>query len=388
MNSRYQIKSVLAPCYLHAPLVIKLQEEYTHVVPPMSEYHSATGEIVNIPLPSLTFHPLSMMVVDNAVIHDKQAITVGDTILLETLTPGFLTDSISYDEATTNPDAYPGSLYKIPLLGDRSECKELPAEDIYCLVASTYNYNFAHWHTESLAAVQAVKTYLPGCKVLVPAWGDWQRESVVLAGIPEQDVVVMDNYPLRVPRLVVFSSTWLYDRDMYRVPPLYKETYHAITTNLEADDTIQSLGPRIYLSRLSSPHRKLLNEPDVIKVFEEFGFTIVSSEDIPYGQLLKTIHQSEVMAGPSGAALSRVGFCNHKTKFIELSFSGGWQSGWHALASIFSISENHMIYVESESNLNVRAVGNPILNLPQRLESWNVDISALRSFLTEQLATQ
>lgn len=388
MNNFYQIKSALAPGHTNAPLLIRLQEERSHVVPPMEEYHNETGKVATISLPGFTFHPLSMMVVDNAAIHDKQVITVGDTILLETLTPGYLTDPISYDEATTNPAAYPGSLYKIPLLEDCSECKELPAEDIYCLVASTYNYNFAHWHTESLAAVQAVKTYLTGCKVLVPAWGDWQRESVVLAGIPEQDVVVMDTYPLRVPRLVVFSSTWLYERGMYRVPPLYKESYHAITANLEADDTIQSLGPRIYLSRLSSIHRKLLNEPDVIKVFEEFGFTIVSPEDIPYGQLLKAIHQSEVMAGPSGAALSRVGFCNHKTKFIELSFSGGWQSGWHALASIFSISENHIVYVESESNLNLRAVGNSILTLPQRLESWNVDVSALRSFLTEQLATQ
>ncbi len=75
---------------------------------------------------------------------------------------------------------------------------------------------------------------------------------------------------------------------------------------------------KIYISRKNSFHRSLINEDDVEKLFERYGFEIIYAEDHSLEDQIDMFSNASVVAGPHGAGLSNIVFCKRLSKLFEL----------------------------------------------------------------------
>jgi len=75
---------------------------------------------------------------------------------------------------------------------------------------------------------------------------------------------------------------------------------------------------RLYISRGSAGYRRVLNEADVVRLLDEFGFEEAKFESMSVRQQAAAIASSEVIVAPHGGGLSNLIFCRPATKVIEI----------------------------------------------------------------------
>jgi len=69
---------------------------------------------------------------------------------------------------------------------------------------------------------------------------------------------------------------------------------------------------RLYLARTNVHDRRLINEADVLKVFEQRGFEIVHPQNLSLRELFSTFATAAVVAGPFGSAFRNLAFCRNR----------------------------------------------------------------------------
>jgi capsular polysaccharide biosynthesis protein len=91
------------------------------------------------------------------------------------------------------------------------------------------------------------------------------------------------------------------------------------STFLPDDDTeIRGASRRLYISRGSAGYRRVLNETDVVRLLDQFGFEEAKFETMTVRQQAATMASSEVIVAPHGGGLSNLVFCRAGTKVIEI----------------------------------------------------------------------
>lgn len=142
----------------------------------------------------------------------------------------------------------------------------------------------------------------------------FQQESLEALGIDRRKILESSNVThLRATNLVVPSvplSSGCY-------PPWMREFLR--TTFLRDDDEQTRAGTRrLYISRGSAGYRRVLNEADVVRLLDEFGFEEAKFEAMSVRQQAATIASCEVIVAPHGGGLSNLIFCRPATKVIEI----------------------------------------------------------------------
>jgi Glycosyltransferase 61 len=142
----------------------------------------------------------------------------------------------------------------------------------------------------------------------------FQRESLETLGIDSRRIIESSAVPyLRASTLVVPSvplwggcyASWM--REFLRS-----------TFLVDADVEIGTANRRLYISRGSAGYRRVLNETDVIRLLDEFGFEEAKFEEMSIRQQAATIASCEVIVAPHGGGLSNLIFCRPATKVIEI----------------------------------------------------------------------
>lgn len=85
-----------------------------------------------------------------------------------------------------------------------------------------------------------------------------------------------------------------------------------------ADSETKAATRRLYVSRGSAGYRRVLNETDVVRLLDEFGFEEAKFEAMSVRQQAATIASCEVIVAPHGGGLSNLIFCRPATKVIEI----------------------------------------------------------------------
>jgi tetratricopeptide (TPR) repeat protein len=75
---------------------------------------------------------------------------------------------------------------------------------------------------------------------------------------------------------------------------------------------------RIYISRVQSSTRKIINEEEMINFLEKYGFEKVTFESMSFGEQVACMAVAEVVIAPHGAGLTNLVFCDPGTKVIEI----------------------------------------------------------------------
>jgi hypothetical protein len=98
---------------------------------------------------------------------------------------------------------------------------------------------------------------------------------------------------------------------------------------------------RLYLARRHAKDRPLLNEADVIALFERHGFTAIDPERHSFAEQVRFAAGADVLAGPYGANLANMVFANNARKLLILGTKQ--QPEFARLASALGIAFWHTV---------------------------------------------
>lgn len=187
-------------------------------------------------------------------------------------------------------------------------------------------HNYGHFLIDCLPALLAVQRAgaLERFPALAPPLLAWQTELLALLLGGEAPMPTVVDAPIVRLGQAVFATPM--DHFLHAPgPPLdaVRERILAAAA-IPADATAPR---RIYVSRLGSLKRELVNEAELESALEARGFTIVRPETLSVRDQIALFHRAEVVAAPAGAALANVLFCRPGTRVFEIqpsNFTGVW----------------------------------------------------------------
>jgi tetratricopeptide (TPR) repeat protein len=77
-------------------------------------------------------------------------------------------------------------------------------------------------------------------------------------------------------------------------------------------------GERIYISRDQVAYRRVVNEEEVLRCLEKFGFKSVKLETMSVAEQASCLAAAKIVVAPHGAGLTNLLFCSSGTKVIEI----------------------------------------------------------------------
>ena len=118
------------------------------------------------------------------------------------------------------------------------------------------------------------------------------------------------------------------------------------------------LGPRgRKISRADANKRRLLNEDEVLRRIEHFGFRHVMPGRLPVADQIALFSGAQIVAGPHGAGLTNLVFMPEGGAVVE-NFHPGWVQGAYAwLSHLAGQTYGHVVADKPATDLDYRLSG-------------------------------
>jgi capsular polysaccharide biosynthesis protein len=141
----------------------------------------------------------------------------------------------------------------------------------------------------------------------------YQIETLVRLGIPPKKLIQTDGASgVHADRLLCPSLPGDYGH-----PPRWaSEFLRRSFAGFLAPGTQPGL--RVYVSRAQAKHRRVVNDPEVLRMLEKYGFRNVALESLPFSQQVRLFSAAEFVCAPHGAGLTNLAFCRPGTRVVEL----------------------------------------------------------------------
>lgn len=183
------------------------------------------------------------------------------------------------------------------------------------VLTSPIGFHYYHWLFEVLARLDLLNR--SGVKidryvVNLSDYSPFQRETLRIAGIPDDRLIdCTEETHLQADLLVVPSFAaytghvpkWACDFLRDKLLPFAENRAHA---------------KRIFVSRSDAAWRKVINEPEIMRFLEAFGFEVVVPGTLSWREQMNIFSSAEIVVGPHGAGLTNLLYCSPKAKVIEL----------------------------------------------------------------------
>jgi capsular polysaccharide biosynthesis protein len=180
--------------------------------------------------------------------------------------------------------------------------------------------NYGHWLLECLPRMALVAEHfdLAGLKILVsrnsPQMRRIMQETLACFGIrSEQLVEVRNNRPVAVDQLIYPLPMTIHP---WVKAPRVIEILESIGASIAEDCPAPR---RLYVSRAGAGRRQLLNEAEVLRVLDPYGFTIVHPERLSFAEQVRMFSRAEVIVGNYGAALTNAVFAPRGVTLLALT---------------------------------------------------------------------
>ena len=175
--------------------------------------------------------------------------------------------------------------------------------------------NYAAWLFGSLPRLLAYAEYPELPIILHGAVASYHLESLRAMGVARERLRIHGAHVrLECKELVYCTSSFLHHA------PSAAGVRH-LRERVTADVATQAgaaTGKRLYLARRHAKDRPLLNEADVVALFERHGFTAIDPEQHSFEEQVKYAAEAEVLAGPYGANLANMVFAGKARKLLIL----------------------------------------------------------------------
>ncbi|PIB90528.1 DUF563 domain-containing protein [Caulobacter sp. FWC2] len=211
-----------------------------------------------------------------------------------------------------------------------ADAPTLPRATVFMAWGGLHNYG--HFLIDCLPALLAAEqagalaSHPPVAPPLLP----WQAELLALLGLTP---AVIDAPVARLGE-AVFTTPM--DHFLHAPgPPLDAVRERVLAASAITDDP--AAPKRLYISRLGSLKRVLVNEAELEAALEARGFTVVRPETLSVRDQIALFHRAETIVAPAGAALANVLFCKPGATLIEIepsNFTGVWVRNIALLAGV------------------------------------------------------
>jgi Glycosyltransferase 61 len=200
-----------------------------------------------------------------------------------------------------------------------SEPIEERSERVVVLGAQA-NRNYSHWLVESVIRALLFKPFDDGSILyLCPRLEDWQREALVLAGVPAERILTI---PRR--RLVRFPEVLAVSRGMSRIPELIPDAVSKLAELVRSiphgdrGADIPACPRRLFVSRSLVKQRHMSNEAELLPVLARHGFETVHPQTLSLSEQIELFANAEVVVGSWGSGLTNLIFSPPGTIVLEL----------------------------------------------------------------------
>jgi len=186
--------------------------------------------------------------------------------------------------------------------------------------------NIGHWFIDVLPRLHLLRKsglYEQVDWFLVPSTRyNYQTETLELLGIPAAKIICGDEYPHITADCIIASTA---PRGNHTLVPRWlcnyiREAFLPYAT--EESELLTPEAPCLYISRADSKIRNVLNEKQLLRELEPYGFEKVMSSELSIKDKIKLFAKAKTVVGATGAGLISMFFCKPGTKVIELFNEG------------------------------------------------------------------
>lgn len=243
----------------------------------------------------------------------SSAVLTAENQLLGDLSPEFPLLSPGH------PDQHPGqhSLFSQDWLPPAQKI-----EGTVIVLAGLMNDMYFHWMLDVLPRWQLLCSYRGGDAswdaiegVVVSDRLPFQQETLHRLGIPPDKIfstaahshiqatqLIVPSYPASPAWMPGWACEWLKQKFLPKHLPKQE----------------QGIPKRLYISRSYTANRRLINELELLKALQPWGFQTVYLESLAVSEQAALFAQAEVVIAPHGGGLTNLVFCRAGTKVIEL----------------------------------------------------------------------
>ncbi|OXS30244.1 MAG: hypothetical protein BCS36_05535 [Desulfovibrio sp. MES5] len=323
--------------------------------------------------------------VPHLYIHELADIIYADGILYSPRSKCALIDSVrSFGEALT-PRLYYGPHTRLRSLGRGFYVPEKapPATEVTAgknlafMPCFTSYPVYGHWLLEALtslwahAHVQRLAGNAPVRLLLSPMANipDYMKLFAEPFGITDYDFY----YPSRRMRLDrIFIPTKSYMHMAY-VSEVAKKMWQHVVNYYLPDATMDPI-EKIYLSRRHIKARRLENEQEIERFFEQQGFTVIESQNLSLANQICLFAHAARIAGPVGSAVHNVVFSQNPQQLKTLFLGPEDYTSFSAIAVIEQAYGRKAYFVQgSERTRERRSWHVPLHEVQMAYEQWTAE---------------
>jgi hypothetical protein len=182
-------------------------------------------------------------------------------------------------------------------------------------LATYSSANFYHWLIDALPRLRLVEQADLGDHLYyVPLSSSFHRQALELLGIGLDKCVPATRYQhVLAPKVYVPSQP-----PGFPSPDICEFLRSRLLQPALRNSTTKGL-KRLYISRKGARWREIVNEDEVVALLEKAGFTSIQLERYSVADQIRLFHEAEFIAGPHGAGLVHLAFCNEGTRVLEIS---------------------------------------------------------------------
>ncbi|MBY0011894.1 glycosyltransferase family 61 protein [Paenibacillus typhae] len=228
--------------------------------------------------------------------------------------------------------------------------------------------NYFHWLYDVLPRLGMLRIQNIPFQTLIMnpnPYGTFVQETLTMFGIAESSIIRTGDDKEIQAELLVAPSLMMNSH----YPPWATSTLRKFMLP-GRDTTLRSPG-RIFISRSKVSSRRIINENEVIRCLESYGFVPVRMEDWTVAQQIQLFASAEAIVSPHGAGLSNLAFCMKGTVVVEIFHRR------HVVPTYWMISNHnkldyYMMYGQADETLQDRFSG---------FADFSVDLDLLKQTL-------
>lgn len=185
-------------------------------------------------------------------------------------------------------------------------------------VTDSWSYGYFHWMTDVLPRLLVLGKRVECATLLLP--GDYRKKEYVVSSLRPfiiGDIEFLDE-PSRFRMVWIpthTAPTGSYREELIRALRGLFAEYYAPIQNGGNDE-------KVYISRGKAGIRKILNEDECIKVFDQYGFSTMHFEDITFEQQVRISLGAKYLVSNHGAGLTNMLFMKSGCSVLELRKKG------------------------------------------------------------------
>jgi capsular polysaccharide biosynthesis protein len=180
--------------------------------------------------------------------------------------------------------------------------------------------NYGHWLVDAAALLALLRER---------TIGGFEQIAIGDPELGKSEEIVYETISLLAPGMPVLehpdAEVWRFTELHYvqpiQIPQLFKlpDALAALRRGVLGYDPVGAGHRRLFISRRHFPGRQLVNEAQVIDVFERYGFEVVFPEELGLLEQARLFASASAVAGVKGAALTNMVFCPPEAVVIVMS---------------------------------------------------------------------